>query len=92
MPDYQKMYYILCAASSKAIDAVDFETAQQILQTALHEAEDLYIDTAEDGLAVIENAQRECVHDLVDRLLGVFPTDKVYSAVFQLWDGLKSDI
>lgn len=44
MADYQKMYYIICAAASKAIDAPP-EEAKRILQTALYEAEDLYIRT-----------------------------------------------
>ena len=47
MPDYQKMYYILCEAASKAIDAPP-EEAKQILQKALYEAEKIYIRTSED--------------------------------------------
>ena len=50
MPDYQKMYYILCAAASKAMDALprtsEAADAWNILQQALNEAEELYIDTA----------------------------------------------
>ena len=48
MADYQKMYYILCRAADKALDALpeDGEKARQILQKALNEAEEKYIDTA----------------------------------------------
>lgn len=45
MIDYQKMYYIICSAASKAIDAPPKE-AKRLLQTALYEAEDVYIRTA----------------------------------------------
>lgn len=48
MADYQKMYYILCAAAAKAIDTPTVE-ANQLLQEALYEAEDLYIRTCEEG-------------------------------------------
>lgn len=44
MADYQKMYYLICVAASKAIDAPS-EEAKQLLQTALYEAEDMYIRT-----------------------------------------------
>ena len=47
MPDYQKMYYVLCAAASKTTDAPP-EEAKQILQKALYEAEEIYIRTSED--------------------------------------------
>ncbi len=46
MPDYQKMYAILCAAASDALDALaqkDTFTATEKLQAALLEAEELYI-------------------------------------------------
>ncbi len=51
MPDYEKMYAILCAASSDALDALP-ETAENaagraLLQAALDEAEELYIDAEE---------------------------------------------
>ncbi len=42
MADYRKMYYIICGAASKAIDAPPQE-AKRLLQTALYEAEDIYI-------------------------------------------------
>lgn len=89
MPDYQKMYYIHCAAASKAIDAEDFETARQILQAALYEAEELYIDTSWDCPAVIEEQKRKFTHDLVDRLLDAFHPDDVYSAIYRLQCELK---
>jgi len=44
MADYQKMYYLICSAASKAIDAPP-EEAKRLLQTALYEAEDIYIRT-----------------------------------------------
>ena len=47
MANYQKMYYILCTAASEAIDAPS-EQARQILRKALEEAEEIYIQTAED--------------------------------------------
>ena len=48
MPDYQKMYYILCDAASKALDFVldTPEAAEQILRQALAHAEDVYVATA----------------------------------------------
>ena len=48
MADYQKMYYLLCSAASKAINASP-EKARRLLQNALHEAEDIYIRTCEKG-------------------------------------------
>lgn len=47
MADYKKMYYIMCAAASEAIDAPP-EAAKMILQSALYEAENVYISTCED--------------------------------------------
>ena len=44
MTDYQKMYYILCDAASKAIDAPHDE-AKRLLREALNEAEEIYIQT-----------------------------------------------
>ena len=51
MPDYKKMYAIMCAAASEALDALQ-ETAEntagrELLQQALYEAEELYV-SAED--------------------------------------------
>ena len=54
MPDYQKMYSILCVAASRAIDAKDLDEARRILQAALYEAEDLYIDTIGEIEGMIE--------------------------------------
>lgn len=48
MVDYQKMYYLICDAASKAIDASP-EEARQILKNALNEAEDIYIRTSEEN-------------------------------------------
>ena len=51
MADYQKMYYILCRAVDKALDVLPGagEQARQILQRAMEEAEEKYIDTAGEG-------------------------------------------
>ena len=48
MADYQKMYYILCDAASRAIDFIQTapEAAEQILRQALAHAEDIYVETA----------------------------------------------
>ena len=46
MADYAKMYYIVCSAASGAIDA-EPEQARQLLREALHEAEEIYIQTCE---------------------------------------------
>ena len=50
MADYRKMYYILCRAVDKALDLLpaEGEEVRQILQRALEEAEERYIDTAGD--------------------------------------------
>ena len=48
MPDYQKMYFILCSAASKAVDQMPDMPANQLarrtLLDALNEAEDMYIN------------------------------------------------
>ena len=51
MADYQKMYYILCRAMDKALDILpdDGGEVQQILQKALDEAEEKYIETVGDA-------------------------------------------
>ena len=51
MADYQKMYYILCRAVDKALDVLpdDEGEVRQILQQALDEAEEKYIETAEEA-------------------------------------------
>ena len=51
--DYRHMYYILCNAASRALDAMpegaeDSAAAAEILKKALEEAEELYIQTTED--------------------------------------------
>ena len=52
MTDYRKMYYLLCAEVSKAIDALprteDNAAGLEMLQKALYEAEEIYIDTSLD--------------------------------------------
>lgn len=54
MPDYQKMYHLLCRAASKAIDAPP-EEAKKILQEALHKAEEIYICTCgEDAKPILK--------------------------------------
>ena len=51
MEKYKRMYAILCAAASEAIDALPYlpETlyARCLLEKALLEAEDVYIDGAD---------------------------------------------
>lgn len=47
MADYQKMYYLICDAASKAIDAQP-EEAKKILQAALFQAENVYIRTCKE--------------------------------------------
>lgn len=44
MADYQKMYYVMCDAASKAIDMLPDE-AKKLLQAVLQEAEDIYAAT-----------------------------------------------
>ena len=47
MPDYPKMYALLCGAASDAIDLIGAgraEQAMQLLQSALLEAEELYVE------------------------------------------------
>ncbi len=53
MPDYKKMYAILCAAASEALDKLP-ETAEnaagrETLQQALDKAEELYISAEASG-------------------------------------------
>ena len=47
MPDYGKMYAILCAAASEALDTLpeteENRAGREILQAALDEAEEIYI-------------------------------------------------
>lgn len=51
MADYQKMYYILCDSVSKALDVLpeteENRPGREMLQKALYEAEERYIETAE---------------------------------------------
>ena len=51
MPDYEKMYALLCAAASDALDVLP-ETAEnaagrELLRAALEEAEEQYINAEE---------------------------------------------
>lgn len=51
MVDYKKMYYIMIDASERAITAIsqqNYGLAKKALIRAEREAEELYIDTAED--------------------------------------------
>lgn len=50
MPDYQKMYFTLVRESSKAID---------LLQEALREAEEIYINAPETPLTVLPVAKED---------------------------------
>ena len=52
MPDYEKMYHIVCAAASRAIDVLDEgDTAlcRETLQAALLEAEEIYVSDGGDA-------------------------------------------
>ena len=50
MPDYERMYALLCGAVDEAIDSLEkipaAEHISQSLQAALLEAEEIYIETA----------------------------------------------
>lgn len=52
MPDYKRMYAILCAAASKALDLLpelpENAEARELLQNALLAAEEMYIAERED--------------------------------------------
>ena len=52
MTDYRKMYYTLCAAASAALDLLpeneETQAGRDVLQTALDEAEEIYIATDEE--------------------------------------------
>ena len=47
VPDYKKMYHIVCSAVSKALDLLpktyENTVGRQLLQEALYEAEELYV-------------------------------------------------
>ena len=51
VPDYRRMYCVLCAGISSLLD--DMQESREMgsnyhrLETLLHEAEDIYIDTAD---------------------------------------------
>ena len=52
MPDYEKMYHIVCAAASKAIgvlDEGDTALCRETLQAALLEAEEMYVADGGDA-------------------------------------------
>ena len=82
MPNYQKMYYVICAAASHVLDILPVTVgnmqARLELESALLEAEDIYIDTssliqlptaAEAGAAVQEE-------DILARLRACDQKDK----------------
>ena len=52
MPDYKRMYAILCAAASEALDALpeisENAAGRDLLQKALLEAEEVYISVQEN--------------------------------------------
>lgn len=52
MANYQKMYYIVCRGASDALDVLpdtpENQPARQLLQTALLEAEEIYISAEEE--------------------------------------------
>ncbi len=63
--DYQKMYYIMCDGASRALDALpdlpDNRPARELLENALLEAEEMYIDSAGDARLA------ELLSDLLER-------------------------
>ena len=52
MPDYKAMYHILCAAADRAVTLLEEQEnsflAEDILKAALLQAEEIYIETADD--------------------------------------------
>ena len=52
MADYKKMYHILCAAASYALDRLpdnmENMMGRKLLQDALLEAEEVYVDSDEE--------------------------------------------
>ena len=63
MPDYRKMYTILCIAADRALsmlpDIKENTAARLLLQTALLQAEDVYLDTA--GEPELSDTEKERV-------------------------------
>ena len=58
MPNYPHMYAILCAAASGAIDLITGgknAEAVNLLQSALSEAEDLYISAEDEKIDAKQN-------------------------------------
>ena len=54
MPDYEKMYALVCGAASDALDLLP-ETAEnqpgrEVLRTALFQAEELYISAEDEDM------------------------------------------
>lgn len=81
MPDYQKMYYAVCAAASHALDILPVTAgnvqARSELETALLKAEDIYIDTSaliQLPTAETENDLRE--EEILARLRACAPRDR----------------
>ena len=54
MTDYERIYHIVCAAMDRALDMLEdkanVEQARQVMQAALLEAEELYIQTCGEPL------------------------------------------
>ena len=52
MPDYKKMYALLCAAASEALDLLpeteENQAGRNVLQVALLEAEEMYISAGDE--------------------------------------------
>lgn len=63
MPDYQRMYAPLCKAIDEVIDPLSEIPAAtkyaQALQTALQDAEEIYIDTSPSGMS--DNVKAEII-------------------------------
>ena len=51
MPNYAKMYALLCGAASEAVELIEKDAPEQaarLLKSALPEAEELYISAGEN--------------------------------------------
>lgn len=80
MPDYQRMYYALCAAASNALDMLPASSGnaegRHTLKAALLEAEDIYIESSDviNFPCPADTAARE--EDILSRLQACSPGDR----------------
>lgn len=80
MPDYQRMYYTLCAAASHALDILPASSGNakgcHTLKAALLEAEDIYIETADVIDFPCPADADTCEEDILSRLRACSPGDR----------------